>query len=165
MERKKSEQRDEKSAHRRAEPAQRQTAPIAQPAGRLPERSMAALADALFDLHLDENQGGRPDAPPPGLANLPGLERLIGIVGPCAIPGCDVHLLSEEKAFGLLEGGGIGVGLRILSHIAAGAPIEPALANARKYWSGSPHPAAVAVLVYTDRERVLMVDGTEAPLR
>ena len=138
MERKKL---DEKSTDRRAETSRRQTEPIAPPTGRSPQPSMAAIADALFDLHLDEKQGGRPDQPPAALANLPGLERFIdGIVGPCAIPGCDVHLLSEEKAFGLLEGGGIGVGLRILSHIEAGAPIEPALAKARKYWSASPIP-------------------------
>ena len=155
MERQKPPRFEKKPDRPRAEPL-RQTAPLAPAAGPTPEASSAGLADVLFDLHLDEKQGGRPDEPPTGLAGLTGLERLIAILGPCAIPGCDVHLLSRDRN---------GTELEILHHLTTDAPIEPALADARRYWSASPHPAAVAVLVYTDGERVLMVDGTEVPLR
>jgi hypothetical protein len=77
------------------------------------------------------------------------LEQLIAIVGRCLIPGCDVHFLSRE--------------LDIITHIETTSPIDAALARARSYWA-SPHPAAVAVLVYTDDTRILLMDGTELPL-
>jgi hypothetical protein len=111
--------------------------------------ALAPVAEACFDLQLDEKHGARPSRAPGSLAALAGLEQLIAIVGRCLIPGCDVHFLSRE--------------LDIITHIEATSPIDAALARARSYWA-SPHPAAVAVLVYTDRTRILLVDGTELPL-
>lgn len=139
-------------------------APAVQRSVAAPRPSMVAVADALFDLHMDEKQGSRTNLLPSVLSTLPGLEQLVAIVGACLIPGCDVHLLSREQGVGALEGGGLGIGFKILTHLEAASPIQGNLVRARNYWA-SPDPAAVAVLVYTDSAGVLMADGTEVPLR
>ena len=77
--------------------------------------ALAPVAEACFDLQLDEKHGARPSRAPGSLAALAGLEQLIAIVGRCLIPGCDVHFLSRE--------------LDIITHIEATSPIDAALSR------------------------------------
>ena len=94
-----------------------QASKVVQPSAVAPRVSMVAVADSMFDLHLSEKQGEKPVFLSSAIATLPGLEDLIAILGPCMIPGCDVHVLSSDKGADPLESGSGGVGMRILTHV------------------------------------------------
>jgi hypothetical protein len=112
---------------------------------------LSGIADTWFDLSHAEATGSAVPSVARAIPDTPvdGTSRLLGIVGKCRVPGCDVHMLSMEH--------------EILRHLPAETATPPGFQEARAYWS-APHDAAVAVLVYTDRMEVLLMDGSVLPL-
>jgi hypothetical protein len=75
-------------------------------------------------------------------------EKLLGIVGQCQIPSCDIHMLTKTDD--------------IINHISLTESISPEFQNSRIYWK-SPHEGAVALLVYSDHMDVILIDGSIIP--
>ena len=114
---------------------------------------MASVADAFFDLLQAEAVDGSTDDVVArlrgGLSGRLGPSEWLGILGKCRLPGCDVHLLAPDQ--------------EILRHLETADSTPAGFSEARSYWE-APHESAVAVVVYTDRLEVVMVDGSLVPL-
>ncbi len=116
------------------------------------------LADLLFDLQSDNEKDSVLKTNPEGAkAQAKGLlaekqaesPTLIGIMGKCMIPGCDVHTLT-------LTG-------EIIEHFTRGQQIDAAFSRARELLSNA-SSATVGVLVYDSKLELIQLDGTIKPL-
>lgn len=106
----------------------------------------AVLADVCFDLQSSETSGA--DAHAFAMRLLGCLSssdnRVLGLLGRCQLPGCDIHFITHEH--------------EIISHLETSTPIAREFKEARDYWR-SPHDGAIAVIVYSDRMDVVFLDG------
>ncbi len=125
------------------------------PAGNAP---LAVLADRCFDLVADEREGLKDQgtralvqavqavqalqAAKPAAA---AADLLLGVLGECAITGCDVHYLTPA--------------IEILEHVKRGAGILPEFTEAREYLQ-TPEDDVVAVLVFESGCMLLCSDGS-----
>ena len=114
---------------------------------------MVAIADACFDIQSSENTGAEDiDRLVEALRRLlqaTASSQLLGLLGKCQLPGCDVHFLTPQQD--------------ILRHVEETAATPPVFTYAREWWR-SPHDGTVALLVYTDRMEALMIDGSVVPI-
>lgn len=114
---------------------------------------MVAVADACFDLASLEASGARGEPAPDlrrWLLGAAGADQLLGVVGKCQIPGCDVHLMTIEQ--------------EVVRHLAQNDSTPTGFSDARSYWE-APHDGVVAVVVYADRMDAVLVDGGVVPIK
>lgn len=108
------------------------------------------LADAMFAVSQAEQAGRQPERSVLkawlDAEKASGNDELLGILGPCVIPGCDVHILTLSQD-------------DILDHIEGDESVPAGFESARDYLAG-PDPGAVAALIYADHFDVLFLDGS-----
>lgn len=114
----------------------------------LPQHA-STIADMCFDLWAGEKASARGVETAGSLwaavrAHAAGAS-LLGVLGKCQIPGCDVHILTMDQ--------------EIVRHLSVDSATPSGFTAARAYWR-APHDAAIAVLVYSDHADVVMLDGT-----
>ncbi|MCX8506120.1 MAG: hypothetical protein ORN98_05855 [Alphaproteobacteria bacterium] len=115
------------------------------------------LADLWYDIRQSEHEKGKhanyfaevnyavaamhQAAPPPSI--------FLGILGKCAIAGCDVHLLSDSGD--------------IMYHLHESDPTPSGFETARRVINAMP-PGGLSLLVYSDGIKILYVNGDVKPM-
>ena len=120
------------------------------------EKILSMVSNELFEIYLAERRDESVSEKPLTTTRKllikwasPGESRLLGVIGKCMIPGCDVHLLTLQQY--------------VIRHFDLSSAIPDSFENARAYLK-APEDGVIAVLVYNDHMEVLMVDGTVRPL-
>ncbi|MBN8542540.1 MAG: hypothetical protein J0L82_19275 [Deltaproteobacteria bacterium] len=72
----------------------------------------------------------------------------LGMLTRCAIPGCDVHLIDENR--------------NIMAHFPEGEAVPPGFEKARSMVNNLP-PKFLAIIVYTNKTEALLPNGSTVP--